>query len=75
MNTITLTFNPPSSKPDPEEDVLVSVLRDDGSIEVWEANFDGATWWSSNATMIMSPVVSWARKPEGVDLRGAGGLV
>jgi len=66
----TVQFNPPTQHPDADADVLASVLRDDGSIEVWEANFDGTTWWSSNATMIMNPVVSWAHKPEGIDLTG-----
>lgn len=70
MNSITVTFNPPTMRPDADEDVLASVLREDGSIEVWEANFDGQSWWSSNATLILCPVVSWARKPDGVDLRG-----
>lgn len=70
MTTITLTFNPPKPVPDAEEDVLASVLRDDGSIELWEAHFEHGTWWSSNATMITSPVVSWAHKPAGVDMRG-----
>jgi hypothetical protein len=65
-----ITFNPPSQLPDPEDDVLASVLRDDGSIEVWEAHFDGTFWWCSNSTIIRSPVVSWAHKPAGVDLRG-----
>lgn len=64
-----VTFNPPTQRPDADADVLASVLRADGSIEVWEANFDGETWWTSNATMIMDPVVSWAHKPDGVDLR------
>jgi len=47
MSKVTLTFNPPSPPPDADLDVLASVLRDDGSIEVWEANFDGTTWWSA----------------------------
>lgn len=64
-----VTFHPPTPVPDADADVLASVLRDDGSIEVWEANFDGETWWTSNATRILSPVVSWAHKPAGVDLR------
>lgn len=70
MTTITLTFNPPQPVPDADEDVLASVLRDDGSIEIWEANFDGQSWWTSDATLILQPVVSWAHKPGGVDLRG-----
>lgn len=69
MTSITLTFKPPKPVPDAEEDVLASVLRDDGSIELWEAHFEHGNWWSSNATMITSPVVSWAHKPAGVDLR------
>ncbi len=68
MTAVTLIFNPPSPPPDADEDVLASVLRDDGSIEVWEANFDGQAWRTSNATTITSPVVSWAQKPAGVDL-------
>lgn len=69
MNTITLTFEPPTMRPDADEDVLASVLRDDGSIEIWEANFDGTFWWSSDTSVITMPVVSWAHKPSGVDLR------
>lgn len=70
MTAITLNFNPPTMRPDADEDVLASVLRDDGSIEIWEANFDGQSWWTSDATLILQPVVSWAHKPCGVDLRG-----
>jgi len=66
----TLTFNPPTPGPDAEADVLASVLRDDGVIELWEAHFQHSAWWSSNSTMITSPVVSWAHKPAGVDMRG-----
>ena len=69
MTTVTLTFNPTTTLPDADEDVLASVLRDDGSIEVWEANFDGEAWRDSTGWAIESPVVSWAHKPEGVDLR------
>jgi len=69
MTTITLTFNPPTPVPDAYEDVLVSVLRDDGSIDIWEAHFDGSAWWSSYSTLITCPVVSWAHKPQGVDMR------
>lgn len=69
MTTITLTFQSPSQTPDADEDVLASVLRDDGTIEVWEAHYEHGAWWSSNSTMIMGQVVSWARKPDGVDLR------
>lgn len=69
MTTVNLTFNPPTTLPDADEEVLVSVLRDDGSIEVWEAHFDGEAWRDSTGWVIESPVVSWARKPAGVDLR------
>lgn len=69
MTTVTLTFNPTTALPDADEDVLASVLCDDGSIEVWEAHFDGEAWRDSTGWVIERPVVSWARKPEGVDLR------
>lgn len=70
MTTEALNWQPPLPLPDSEEDVLVSVLRDDGSIEVWEAHCDGETWLDSTGWVIESPVVSWAHKPAGVDLRG-----
>lgn len=69
MTSITLTFKPPKPVPDAEEDVLASVLRDDGTIELWEAHFDGSAWWSSDSTLITCPVVSWAHKPAGLDMR------
>lgn len=67
----SITFNPPSQLPDADQDVLASILREDGSIEVWEAHYEDGAWLTSNATLIQPPceVVSWADKPEGVDLR------
>lgn len=69
MSTATITFFPPSPPPDAEADVLASVMRSDGEIEVWEAHYEDGQWFSSNATPIYQPVVSWAHKPGGVDLR------
>lgn len=67
----SITFNPPSQLPDADQDVLASILREDGSIEVWEAHCVDGVWWTSNSTLITRPVVSWADKPAGVDLRSS----
>lgn len=58
----------PSSMPDAEETVFVSidiVLDADDSESVWIGWWDGEVWRDTSAAQIFSSVVSWARMPEG----------
>lgn len=69
MTTITLTFYPPTKRPDADTSVLVSIDVE-GVLEVWDGHWDGQNWIDDTRGAPFSwAVTAWADKPAGVDLR------